>query len=253
MFRKILAWSAVIAAIATPCAAQTVSLSPSVVQLKGHAGQSATQTLRMTNMTSGDLTFALEAQDVVVRDGKRMFLRAGQIAGSIAGTAVFSEKSVTVPVGEARTASVTFTVPENPSVRAVVAFFRAKTTIASGTLAATASLGTLFTFTLSEEVSLEAEGPVVVAPSATTNTVVAQSFLNIGTEPTVVKGVAVILSAEGVLIGKTLFEPKRALPGEHVTLRAEYAGEIPTGHYRVLLTFEFGGKSLTRIADLVVL
>src|ERR1051326_6756725 len=135
---NILVCSAAFAALAIPAAAaETVSLMPSVVQLKGRAGQSATQTLRLTNLSARDLTFTLEARDVMVYGGKRVFANAGQFAGSIAATSVFSEKSITVPAGGSRSATVTVTVPEHTSTRAVVALFRGTTNVGAGGVSAT--------------------------------------------------------------------------------------------------------------------
>jgi hypothetical protein len=252
MAGKILACTAACVAMASVAAAQTISLSPSVIQLKGHSGQSATQTLRLTNRTSRDLSFVLEAQDVVVDNGKRLFFGAGQITGSIAATAVFSPRSMTVPAGESRSAQVTITVPENPATRAVVAVFKGTTNNGSGTTAATASLGTLLTFTLSDVVSVRPQQTEITPPTPARNAAFAQSFLNDGAEPVTLKGVAVILNASGALVGKSAFEQKRALPRESVTLRTEYGGELRSGRYRVLLTFEYQGKSLTASGDLVV-
>jgi hypothetical protein len=249
---NLLVCSAAFAALAVPAGAETVSLAPSVVQLKGYSGQSATQVLRLTNQTTRDLAFTLEARDVMVYEGKRVFVNAGQVAGSIAATAVFSEKSIMVPAGGSRSATITVTVPEHPSTRAVVAVFKGSTNFGGGGTAATASLGTLLTFTLSDEISIEPGKSIVAPPSATTNASFSQSFLNNGAEPAVVKGVAVILDQAGRIAGKSAFEPRRTLPGEYATLRTEYAGELPKGSYRVMLTFEFQGRVLTRTADLIV-
>src|SRR5580698_10010230 len=55
----------------------SVSLSPAVVTVTCKMGQSYTQTLTITNQTEQELVFEMIAEDVVVRDGKRVFVAAG--------------------------------------------------------------------------------------------------------------------------------------------------------------------------------
>src|SRR5689334_1720183 len=82
--------------------AQTISLSPSVIQLRAAAGQSTTQRLTIENGTPLPQSFALVAEDVVVRGGAREFVPPGETLGSIAATAVFSLPGVVVPPGGRR-------------------------------------------------------------------------------------------------------------------------------------------------------
>src|SRR5579859_7154673 len=74
----------------------TLSLTPAVVMARGSFGQSLTQTLTLTNETNVPFNFVMVAQDVTVKDGKRVFVPAGETKNSIAATAVFSQASGTV-------------------------------------------------------------------------------------------------------------------------------------------------------------
>ena len=239
-------------AIAPALAAQTLTLSPAVVPLAGSPGESATWELTLHNGADRDIAFGLEARDVVVRDGARAFVAAGELSDSIAATAVFTPARVTVPAGGSRSVAVTFTRPPAVRHRGVVAFFRSlePVTAASGQ-AAFASLGTLFTFTLSEHLALAAD-LVAEPPTASRNAVLSGALANAGSEPLVARGVAVILDAAGAVVGKASFEQRRLLPGERTTARAEYAGELPSGSYQAVATFEVGGRAVTRSAALVV-
>jgi len=58
--------------------------------LRAQPGQSTTQAMTIFNLTPTDFEFDLEAMDVAVREGQRVFVRAGELPGSIARTAVFS-------------------------------------------------------------------------------------------------------------------------------------------------------------------
>ena len=230
----------------------TLSVSPAVIMLRGEAGQSTTQRMLLTNGTSRPFSFELIAEDVVVRDGKRYLAPAGETAGSIAATAVFSQRSVTVPAGGSVQVDVTFTIPPRTAIRAVTALFHGKDTIVRGKVPMTVSLGTLMTFALSDAIGVDAGAPVVTPQSATSNAAFSEPFVNSGTEPFVAKGIVAILDANGTLVGKAPLESRRVLPGEQVSLHGEFAGELARGKYRVLLTCDAGGKVITRSTETVV-
>lgn len=230
----------------------TLSLSPAVVMLRGELGQSTTQTLTFRNGTSRAFSFDLVAQDVVVRDGKRAFVEAGSIAGSIAATAVFSPKHIDVAPGGTAAVSMTVTLPPGTTQRAVLALFRGTNRVLSGTVPMTASLGTLLTFTASDQLALTASPLQVRAQSANENLVVIGTCTNSGREPVVAKGVLAVLDARGTLVGKSEVQPRRLMPGETMNVDAEYGGELNAGRYRVFLTYDYDGKSLSRSADVVV-
>jgi hypothetical protein len=234
-------------------AAPTLSLSPAVVPLKGRPGQSTRQTLSLTNGAAQTLAFDLEARDVVVRDGRRVFLEAGETRGSIAATAVFSTRRVKVAPGQTARVDVTLTMPAGAGPRAVVVLFRGRTRIAGDPrTGATASIGTLLTFALSDGYSL-APSPLSVRPqTASSNLAFEQAFVNDGTEPVVMKGVTVILSAAGAMVAKVPSPPHRLLPGERATMRSDFAGELASGRYRALSTLDFEGRALTSSAEFTV-
>ena len=239
-------------ALALPAAAQSVSLSPAVVQFRGAPGATSTQTLTLRNGSTVPLAFDLQAQDVVVRNGKRIFVAAGEVSGGMARTAVFSAKSVTVPAGEQRSVEVTVTVPPLMSERAMVALFRGTTQVRAGNSTATVSLGTLFTLTLGDHVSLAPSELRVTPQSASSNASFDLGLANDGEEPVVAKGVAVILDSHGAFSGRVAFDTRRLLPGEEFNFHAEYPGDLRRGQYRVLSTFEYEGHSLVRSAPLVI-
>lgn len=250
--RPIAAFAALALAAAAAAPAQTLTLSPAVVPLAGFPGQSATWELTLHNGASRDIAFGLEARDVVVRGGARAFVAAGELPDSIAATAVFTPAEVTVPGGGSRTVTVTFTLPPSVRHRGVVAFFRSLEPVAATSgQAAFASLGTLFTFTLSEHLALAAD-LAAEPPTASRNAVLTGALANDGSEPLVTRGVAVILDAAGAVVGKAAFEQRRLLPGERTTARAEYAGELPSGSYQAVATFDVDGRAVTRSAALVV-
>ena len=72
----------------------------------------------------------------------------------------------------------------------------------------TASLGALFTFTVSDNARIEASPVAVSAQSTSANLGISQVLTNTGSEPVIAGGVAAVLDETGTLVGKTSFEDK---------------------------------------------
>ena len=232
----------------------SISLSPAVIMAKGAFGQGMTQELTLTNQTGRDFAFELVAEDVVIKDGKRVFVPAGETANSIAATAVFSLQTVLVKQFSSATVNVRLTLPAKTDLRAVVAMFRGtdKLPTSTGAVGMTASLGALITFNLTENVKLQPEAVRVNPASDTANMTITQWMANVGTEPVLPEGAAAVLNDKGALVGKTTFAPQRLLPGERLEFTAEYPGQLPPGSYRALCSFQFEGKTLTSEATFKV-
>ena len=233
-----------------------ISLAPSVVTLAGQPGQAYRHTLRLTNHTTRELSFRLEAQDVVADKGRRTFVNAGERPDSIAATAVFSPKEITIAPGAVGTADVTLTVPGGTAVRGVAAIFRGQTLVGNQRgVAMTASLGALITFTLSGSIHLDASAPEVSDQTEASSLSSAEWVTNVGTEPVVASGAVALLNEAGTLVGKIPVEPKRLMPGERLSFSAEYPTVLTPGRYRALVSLEYDDqdrKVLTRMADFEV-
>jgi hypothetical protein len=228
----------------------SLSVSPAVVMLQGTPGQSTTQTLTIVNSSDQPFAFDMVAKDAVVRDGHRVYVDAGELAGSIAATAVFSRKSVTVAPGERANVTVTVTIPPKPASRAIIALFHGTTRMKSAGMNATASLGTLMTFALSGNSTATATPLLVKPPTATTNLHISQQLINSGTEPVLANGVLAIVNPAGVLVAKQALPARRVLPGEKFDVSADYGGELAAGHYRAFVTYDLqNSKSITSAAE----
>jgi hypothetical protein len=224
----------------------SISLSPAVIMARGSFGQGLSQTLTLSNQTSHDFAFEMVANDVVIKNGKREFVAAGQLPKSIAATAVFSQPTGVVKAYGSITVEVRVTVPEATDIRAIVAIFRGTENLAQkSSVGMTASLGALLTFNLTDNVNVEGTALEVLPPSATSGLRVSQSLENKGSEPVLPQGVAAFLDGEGKLSAKLTFAPQRLLPGEKLDFTADYAGDLRPGAYKVLCSFEYAGKTLT--------
>ena len=194
-----------------------ISLSPAVVMLSGQPGQAHRQTLRLTNHTSRELAFRLEAQDVIADEGRRAFVAAGERGDSVAATAVFSPKEMVIAPGATGVADVTITLPPRSEVRGVAAIFRGQTVVGSQRgVAMTASLGSLITFTLSDDLRLDAAEPSISEQTNTSNLALSEWVTNVGAEPVVASGAAAVVNDAGTLMGKVAVEPQRLMPGERL-------------------------------------
>ena len=195
----------------------------------------------------------MATEDVVVRDGKRSFSAAGQIANGIAASAVATPASVVVKAGEEASVQVTLTLPAETPQRAVVTFFRGGVVApVPGSVGLGASLGTLITFNLSSDYKVEA-GPVQASlqtPAA--NTILSEELHNSGSEPVVPKGVIVILNASGKRVAKASFATQRLLPGERLIFAATNPAQLPPGRYRTLSSFEFERKVVTSAGEFTI-
>jgi hypothetical protein len=226
----------------------SLSLSPAVIMVRAQPGASSTHPLTISNLTYSKLRFVLEAFDVVVRDEKRVSVPAGETEGGIARSAIFDPATIELNPGESRQVKVTLTVPEAPSVRAVIALFLGQTQVASdgAGLAITGSLGTLITYNLSSKVALSVAQPTVALQTDTSNLTVSEQLKNTGAEPVIPKGTLAILDERsGRLVGRVAIEPHRLLPGEKFDCAVEYSNGLKSGHYRAMTSFEDEGEVQT--------
>ena len=231
----------------------SIALTPAVIMVRGRPGESTTQTLTIINHTRDEVRFKLVTEDVLVKDGKRSFVPAGQVADGIAASSVVSPASVIVKAGEEASVQVTLTFPPRTGQRAVVTFFRGGLVDPDkGAIGLGASLGTLITFNVSSDYQVSA-GPVEASlqtPSA--NMILSEELRNIGSEPVVPTGVIVILNESGKRVAKAAFIPHRLLPGERLTFAATNPAQLAPGHYRTLSSFEFEGKVMTSAGDFAI-
>ncbi len=233
--------------------APSLSLSPSVVILKATLGQTIKQAITLNNGTAQSLDFEMLADDVIVKNGKRVFVPAGELPHSIAAGAVFSQRTGHVEPGSSQAIQVLLTIPSQTSIRAVAIYFRARHVLVShGTVSVTATVGALITFILSDNIAVQAELVHVRPATASENLKIVEALKNTGSEPVVPDGIAAFVDAGGTLVAKIPFQAQRLLPGERLEFTAEYAGRLKPGTYRVLCTFSYEGKALTNSAEMRV-
>jgi hypothetical protein len=221
----------------------SLALSPAVIMLKAQPGASSTHSLTISNLTPSRLKFTLEALDVVIRGGKRVFVPAGEAEGGIARSALFEPRELELNSGGSAEVRITLTVPQEPKVRAVAAIFHGLTAISgNGTLMFTGSLGTLITYNLSEaKAKVRTATPTVAPQTASSNFMVSEELENDGSEPSIPSGTLAILKDSGALLGRVAAEPHRLLPGEKFNFTFEYPQTLRPGAYRAMMSFKDEG------------
>jgi hypothetical protein len=231
----------------------SLALSPGVIQVKAQPGASSSHVMTMTNLTGARFRFVMEAFDVVIREGKRVFIPAGETEGGIARSAVFDPPAIELNPGEAGKVKVTLTIPGDPKVRAVVAIFHGQTALSGkGTLMVTGSLGTLITYNLSEKIAIRAGHPTISPQTDNANLTVSQQLENDGLEPAVPKGTLAVLKSSGELIGRVPIEPHRLLPGEKFNCAVEYPHSLRSGKYRAMMSIQHEGGVQTSSVEFQV-
>ncbi len=230
----------------------SISLSPAVITVRGRPGQSTTQDLTIVNHSANEIRFTLATEDVLVRDGKRSYLPAGQVANGIAASAVATLASIVLKPGEEGSVQVTFTIPPDTGQRAVVALFHGVVSTANGDVGLGSSLGTLVTFNESSDYNVETGPLQASAQTNASNVVLSEELRNSGSEPVMPKGVIVILNASGKRVGKAAFTLQRLLPGERLIFAATNPSQLAPGNYRTLSSFEFEGKVLTSAGQFTI-
>lgn len=135
------------------------SLAPTVAVIQCKLGETISRSLTFYNPSASELTFEAVTQDVVLREGKVSFARAGALLNGIAATAVFSERFFNVKPRETRSISVSLTVHPRTTSQGVLVQFRGTDKVPlSKTIGVTPTLGTLVLINLSDGSPTEA-GP----------------------------------------------------------------------------------------------
>lgn len=228
----------------------SIAISPAVVMVKAKPGQTFSQELTIWNNTPIDLAFVMEARDVLVRDGKRVYLPGGDVSGSIARNAVFSSYNIEARAGSFASTRITVTLPQSPEPRAIACIFQGKTAMQTrNALALTGSLGALVTFTLADDFQVKSQPLQVVTDAELKSISFHQALTNTGTDPVVPNGVIAVLNQDGVLVTRLALRSQRLLPGETAEFSVEHAGFFKAGKYRALFLLENEKAFFSNSAD----
>jgi hypothetical protein len=236
-----------------PASIPALTVNPAVIMVKAKPGQTFSQDISLWNNTIQDMSFYMEAQDVVVRDDKRVFLPTGEAQGSIARYAVFATEDVTAHPGQAVTTRVTVTVPSTPGPRAIACVFMGRTPVGTRTsVAMMASLGALMTFTVNNDYHIQNQ-PLQVQVDTDAKTITfRQPVTNTGSDPVVPQGVIAITNDHGVLVARLPVAGRRRRPSETSEFTAEHAGLPKPGKHKGTLLMQHESALFTNAAEFTI-
>jgi hypothetical protein len=242
-----------IAAISAASAQGGVSVMPAGVSVRGSAGATTTQHFTLTNNASLTYLVKVDVADVLINDGQRTFIPAGRMAGGLADRTFPAMKQFELPAGAEADVPVTFVLPSESDSRAVAVFFHAEPSHAPASgPRIRLNIGAVVDFTVTDKLLINAAEPQIALPTATRNLAISEHLTNVGGEPFIARGMAVILDPHGRLVIKAPFTSKRLLPREHNVLLAQFGGTLPSGNYRALCTVEYSGKTITHESEFIV-
>ncbi len=140
----------------------SLSMVPGFILATVAPKQSVTYTLVINNLTTHELTFEAEGQDLVLKDGKPVYQAANETPDSVAGSLLFSKKSINVKAGQSASFDLTLTLPDQTQVRGVLVLLKGSDQISQGR-------GTVMTPSLGTFISLaRPEDPSVTSGSSST-------------------------------------------------------------------------------------
>ncbi len=243
-----------LAAQASPInGAADITLTPAVIAVKGLPGQTFSQQLTLSNNTPYELSFHMQAQDVVVREGKRVFLPAGEEQGGIARSAVFTHEDMIAAPGNSVTTQVTITIPTAPGSRAIACIFMGKSLLSTSTsVTMTASLGALVTFNLGSNYRLESQPLQVQVDSDAKTLTFHEQVTNSGSDPMVPQGVIALTNEHGALVARLPVNGQRLLPGESIAFTAEHPALPKAGKYKATLLMQYESTFFSNATEFII-
>ncbi len=155
--------------------APTLNVAPTLILADVPPEQTTTYTLTVNNLTPQEFTFELAGKDLVLKDGKAVFLVPGEIPDSVAVNLVFSKKAVNLKPMQSSSFDVTVSMPNQTHVRGVLIILKGSDQISVvGQTEMTASLGTLISFARAERVTQEATASSQKVPASAASFTVTQ-------------------------------------------------------------------------------
>lgn len=153
----------------------SLTLAPSLILAPGKPGQTTSHSLVIQNGTSFEFTFEVEARDLVIRNGRQVFLTAGELPDSVAANLLLAPRSVNVKAMRTASVVVRLTAPSQTQVRGVLITLKGFNRIPVGADSVmTASLGTLISLRGPENTPAQTSEPGQSAPASAVSFSVAQ-------------------------------------------------------------------------------
>jgi hypothetical protein len=231
--------------------AQSLGLTPALVEAKVKRGATYTASFSLSNNTNTRLRFRVSTGDYWYDEHNvRVTGPSGTLPRSASLWVQFSPEEFVVEANSSATVKAIITVPAAAQGSYYTSpIFEGEPTDASAALQVNgrimASVAIRFRGLLmlttedAAEYSVEVTNGSATPPTAATPLEIQLGVRNRGTAHARMRGIFAILNASENLAGHGRFEEKSFLPGQYGTLRAQWAGELAPGQYRAVVTLTY--------------
>jgi hypothetical protein len=231
--------------------AQSLGLTPALVEAKVKRGATYTAAFSLSNNTSTRLRFRAATGDYWYDEhNARVTGSPGTLPRSASLWVQFSPAEFVVEANSSATVKAIITVPAaaNGSYYTSPIFEGEPTDAAaaprnSGTIIASVAIRfrglLLLTTEDAADYNVEVMNGSATPPTAAAPLEMQLGVRNRGTAHARTRGIFAILNASGSLAGRGRFEEKSFLPGQSDTLKAQWTGELAPGQYRAVVTLTY--------------
>lgn len=232
--------------------AQSLGLTPAIMDSTVKRGGTYTNTFTLSNGTNTRLRVRCSVSDYWYDEHNQTITgRAGTLPRSASLWVQFTPSEFIIEPRSSGSVRAIITVPPGAAggyyVRPVFdtedADASARAPQAAGTAQATMKLRfeglLLFTTEDATEYNVEIMAGQIAAPTASSPLEMNLDVRNRSTAHARVRGVYALLDASGKLAGRGKIDERRYMPGQRDSFKTAWAGELAPGHYTVLVTLSY--------------
>jgi hypothetical protein len=231
--------------------AQSLGLTPALIEAKVKRGATYTAAFILTNNTSTRLRFHASTGDYWYDENNaRVTGLPGTLPRSASLWVQFSPAEFDVEANSSATVKAIITVPAAAQGSYYTSpIFEGEPTGEpaapqnSGTITASVAIRfrglLLLTTEDAADYNVEVVNGSAVPPTAAAPLELQLGVRNRGTAHARMRGIFAILNTSGSLAGRGRFDEKSFLPGQRGTLKAQWTGELAPGQYRAVVTLTY--------------
>jgi hypothetical protein len=232
-----------------PIHAQSLGLSPAMMDATVKRGATYTNTFTLSNGTSARLRVHCSVSDYWYDDhNQRMTGRAGTLPRSASLWVLFTPSEFIIEPHSSGSVNAVITVPQDANggyytapVFETEPVDSSPRTPGTAQAAITIRLQGLLSLTTQDatEYNVEIMAGQIAPPTLASPLEMNLDVRNRSTAHARVHGVFALLDASGKLAGRGKIEEKRYMPGQRASFKTSWAGELAAGHYTALITLSY--------------
>jgi hypothetical protein len=229
--------------------AQSLGLTPAMLDATVKRGESYTNTFTLSNGTDTRLRVRCSVSDYWYDEhNQRITARAGTLPHSASSWVQFTPSEIIIEPHSSGSVNAIVTVPQGATGGYyTVPIFETEPADVSpqsaGTAQATLKIRLegllLLTTEAVTEYNVEVMGGQISPPTTSSPLEMSLDLRNRSTAHARVRGVFALLDASGRLAGRGTIEEKRYMPGQRNSSKTSWAGELAPGRYTALITLSY--------------